>query len=66
MPGESESESRRNRNDRQEHDRETRAYEATTGNPYHLSRAVRGTAAVIAIIMMVAMTGLFVSGTFRW
>ena len=61
-----ESESGRNKPDRQEHDRETRAYEATTGNPYHLSRVVRGAAIVLAIIMVVAMTLLFVSGTFRW
>ena len=61
-----ESESGRSRHDRQEHDRETRAYEATTGNPYHLSRLVRGAAAVLAIIMVVALTLLFVSGTFHW
>jgi hypothetical protein len=60
------SESGRNRNERQEHDREARAHEATTGNPYHLSRAVRGAAAVLAIIALVALTGLFVSGAFHW
>jgi hypothetical protein len=60
------SESGRNRNERQEHDRETRAYEATTGNPYHLSKGVRGAAAVLAIIVLVALTGLFVSGAFHW
>ena len=61
-----EGESGRNRNERQEHDRESRAYQATTGNPYHLSRAVRGAAAVLAIITVLALTGLFVSGTFHW
>jgi hypothetical protein len=61
-----ESESGRNRNERQEHDREMRVYEATTGNPYHLSKVVRGAAAVLALIMVVALTGLFVSGTIHW
>ena len=61
-----ESESGRNRNERQEHDRDARAYEATTGNPYHLSGVVRGAAAVLAVIMVVALTGLFVSGAFHW
>ncbi len=60
------SESGRNRNERQEHDRESRAYEATTGNPYHLSRLVRGAAVVLAIVTVVALTGLFVSGAFHW
>ena len=59
------SESGRNRNERQEHDRESREYEATTGNPYHLSKAVRGAAAVLAILTAVALTGLFVIGAFH-
>ena len=62
----SESESGRVRHDRQEHDRETRAYEATTGNPYHLSRVLRAAAALLAVIAAVALTGLFVSGIFHW
>lgn len=61
-----ESESGQNGNERQEHDRKARAYAATTGNPYHLSKTVRGAAAVLAIIMVIALTGLFVSGAIHW
>ncbi len=61
-----ESESGRNRNDRREHDQKMREYEATTGNPYRLSKAARAAAAVLAIIMVIALTGLFVSGAIRW
>jgi hypothetical protein len=66
MADENESESGRNRNERQEHDRKTRAYEETTGNPYHLSRAARGAGGVLALAMVVALTGLFVSGAIHW
>lgn len=59
-------ESGRNRNERQEHDRKTRAYKGTTGNPYHLSKVARGAAGVVAAIMVIALTGLFVSGVIHW
>jgi hypothetical protein len=61
-----ENESGRNRNERQEHDRKTRAYEETTGNPYPLSRVARGAGGVLALAMVVALTGLFVSGAIHW
>ena len=61
-----ESESGRTKNERQEHDRDARAYEATTGNPYHLSKVVRGAGVVLVVIVVVALTGLFVSGAFHW
>jgi hypothetical protein len=60
------SESGRNRNERQEHDRKTRSYEETTGNPYHLSKAARTVVGVLAVIVVIALTWLFVSGVIRW
>ena len=57
------SESGRNRNERQEHDRKTRSYEETTGNPYHLSMGARTIVGVLAVIVAIALTGLFVSGS---
>jgi hypothetical protein len=60
------SESGRNRNERQEHDRKARFYEATTGNPYHLSKAARTVVGVLALIMVIALTALFVSGFIHW
>jgi len=66
MADENESESGRNRNERQEHDRKTRAYEETTGNPYHLSKVARGAVGAVAAITVIALTGLFVSGAIHW
>ncbi len=66
MAGENESESGRNRNERKEHDRKTRAYEETTGNPYRLSKVARVAGGVLGLIMVIALTGLFVSGAIHW
>jgi len=60
------SESGRNRNERQEHDRKARSYEETTGNPYHLSKAARTVVGVLALIVVIALTALFVSGSIHW
>ena len=60
------SESGRDRTERQEHDRKARAYEETTGNPYHLSKSARMVVGVLAVIAAVLLTGLFVSGFVRW
>jgi hypothetical protein len=60
------SESGRNRNERQEHDRKARSDEETTGNPYHLSKAGRAIVGVLALIVAIALTGLFVSGSIHW
>jgi hypothetical protein len=60
------SESGRNRNERQEHDRKARSYEETTGNPYHLSKGARTVVGVLALIVVIALTGLFVSGSIHW
>jgi hypothetical protein len=59
-------ESGRNRNERQEHDRKTRSYEETTGNPYHLSKGARMLAGVLAVIVVIAVTLLFLSGAIHW
>jgi hypothetical protein len=59
-------ESGRNRNERQEHDRKTRSYEETTGNPYHLSRAARIVVGALALVVVVTLTALFMSGAIRW
>lgn len=59
-------ESGRTRNERQEHDRKARDYEETTGNPYHLSKGARTLVGVLAAIVAIALTGLFVGGAIRW
>ncbi len=59
-------ESGRNRNERQEHDRKTRSYEETTGNPYHLSKGARMLGGLLALVVVVALTWLFVSGFIHW
>ena len=59
------SESGRNRNERQEHDRKTREYEDTTGNPYHLSKGARTVVGVVIVVVLIALTALFVSGAFH-
>jgi len=59
-------ESGRNRNERQEHDRKTRSYEETTGNPYHLSKAARMVVGVLAVIVVITLTALFLSGAIHW
>ena len=45
-------ESGRTRNERQEHDRKTRSYEETTGNPYHLSSGARILGGLLAVVVV--------------
>ena len=59
-------ESGRNRDERQEHDRKTRSYEETTGNPYHLSKGARMLGGLLAVIVVITVTLLFLSGAVRW
>jgi hypothetical protein len=59
-------ESGRNRNERKEHDRKARAYETTTSNPYHLSKAARTIVGVLTVIVAIALTWLFVGGSIHW
>ena len=54
------------KSERREHDRKTRSYEGTTGNPYHLSSAWRLVGGVLAVIVVIALTGLFVGGFIHW
>jgi hypothetical protein len=56
----------RSKNERREHDRKTRSYEEMTGNPYHLSKAVRTVGGFLALIVVIALTGLFVGGFIHW
>jgi hypothetical protein len=56
------SESGRNRNERKEHDRKARFYESTTGNPYHLSSVGRVVVGVVIVVVLIAVTWLFVGG----
>ncbi len=60
------SESGRNRNERQDHDRKTRSYEESIGNPYHLSKGARTIGAVLVVIVVIAVTGLVVGGFIHW
>jgi hypothetical protein len=55
-------ESGRNRNERKEHDRKARFYEATTDNPYHLSGVGPVVVAVVIVVVLVALTWFFVGG----
>jgi hypothetical protein len=41
-------------------------YEATTGNPYHLSKAARMVGGVLAVVVVITLTALFVSGAIHW
>lgn len=60
------SESSHSHNARKKHDHEVRAYEETTSNPWHQSNGARIGIAVVAIIMVVSLTGLFMAGVIRW
>jgi len=53
-------------NERQEHDRKTRSYEATTGNPYHLSKTVRILGGALAVVVVITLTALFFSRAIHW
>ena len=60
------SESGRHRNERREHDRQARAHEADMGRPWHASPAVRYGFIVIAAVVILSITLLFMSGLIRW
>jgi hypothetical protein len=59
------SEHGRDRNERREHDRGARSYDETTGNPWHLSSGARIVVGVVILVVVVAVTALFVGGFFR-
>lgn len=53
---------------RKEHDRKMREYEhdTTVGNPWHQSNPVRIAMAVVAVVAIVSLTLLFMSGIIKW
>ena len=53
---------------RKAHDREMREYEHSTdaSNPWHESKNVRIGMAVVAVVAVVSITLLFISGVIRW
>lgn len=60
------SESGRTRNQRREHDRKERAYETAAVQPWHGSPIVRIGIAVVAVVTVVSITLLFLSGAIKW
>ena len=48
------------------HDRKSRSYEETTGNPYHLSKGARTVVGFLVLIVLVAVTALFAVGFIHW
>jgi hypothetical protein len=56
----------RSKNESREHDRETRSYEETTGNPYHFSKAMRLIGAVLAEIVVIALKRAISRGFVHW
>ncbi len=53
------------RNEGQDDDRMERSDE-TTGDPDHPSKAARMAVGIVALIVVITLTGLFVSGSIRW
>ena len=53
---------------RKAHDRQMREYEHNTdmSNPWHESKNVRIGMAVVAVVAVVSITLLFISGVIRW
>ena len=60
------SESSTSHNARRKHDAQVRSYEESTGNPWHQSNGARIGMGIIAVIAVVSLTLLFVSGVIRW
>ena len=52
----------RNRDLPEDNDRTPPADRETTGNPYHLSRGTRMLLRIVAVILVVSMTALFLRG----
>ena len=60
------SESGRHRNERRAHDRAVRAQTADMGRPWHASPAIRVAFIVLAFVVVLSITILFISGLIRW
>ncbi len=59
------SETGRGPNPHEDEDRMRRFDDETTGNPYHFSRAMRTFLRIVALILVVSMTALFLRGFIR-
>ena len=60
------SESGRTRSQRREHDRQARAHEADLGRPWHASPAIRYAFIVLAFVVVLTLTLLFIGGAIKW
>ena len=60
------SESGRHRNERRAHDRAVRAQTADMGRPWHASPAIRVAFIVLAFVVVLSITIVFMSGLIRW
>ena len=60
------TESSHSHNARKQHDREARAHEQQTGNPWHESNTARIGLGIVAVVAIVTLTLLFVGGVIRW
>ena len=60
------SESGRRRNERRAHDKAVRAHEADMGRPWHASPAIRIGFVVMAAVVVISITLVFMSGLIRW
>ena len=60
------TESSHSHNARKEHDRQARAHEQQTSNPWHQSKNARIGMGVVAVIVVASITMLFVAGVIRW
>ena len=62
----SHSESGRTKNDRRGHDKAAKSHATTnSSNPYHLSKNMQAAMAVIAVILVIGVTSLFLTGIIR-
>ena len=60
------SESGRTRAQRRQHDRQVKAHEADLGRPWHASPAIRYAFIVLAFVVVLSITLLFVGGFIKW
>jgi hypothetical protein len=60
------SESGRSRNERRAHDRQARAHEAELGRPWHASPAIRYAFIVLAFVVVLTISLLFIGGVIKW
>ena len=66
MSNKHQSESGRRRSERRKHDREARDRAARMDRPWHASPAVRYAFIVLAVVVIVGITFLFIGGVIHW